>query len=292
MTCMHTYTILTAGDSVWPPCSQIRSQRKQVRRWTHQSHAAWSLQSVTEAYVQDRSAGVSKHISTGISHGLHDILQPGINIVQVTRQAAVDAGDLSATLQELPNLKSLATCNAQPSSVQSAAEALLSYFPSNPHTKILLADIQQVIQHFLDVSGFEAIDASLSVITTTSCPRFHADHVQLRCLCTYVGPGTYFVPNKAVKRRQWMRALGIQNTNGFGVKSQSSIQQASAWDIVILKGNSFPGNQGAGAVHKSPAASQEHPRLVLTLDEARQPCHCGHNHSVLASAACTRQTPH
>ena len=93
-------------------------------------------------------------------------------------------------------------------------------------------------------AGFEAIDACLSVITSTSCPRFHADHVQLRCLCTYVGEGTYFVPNKAVNRHNWMRALGICDTNGFGVKSATSVQQATEWDVVLLKGEAFPGNQG------------------------------------------------
>lgn len=93
-------------------------------------------------------------------------------------------------------------------------------------------------------AGFEAIDATLSVITSTSCPRFHADHVQLRCLCTYVGEGTYFVPNKAVNRHNWMRALGIRDTNGFGVKSATSVQQATEWDVVLLKGEAFPGNQG------------------------------------------------
>ena len=41
-----------------------------------------------------------------------------------------------------------------------------------------------------------------------------------------------------------MRVLGIQDTNGFGVKAQHLVQQAKAWDIVILKGNAFPGNAG------------------------------------------------
>lgn len=41
-----------------------------------------------------------------------------------------------------------------------------------------------------------------------------------------------------------MRALGIHNTNGFGVKSERDIHQAGEWDIVVLKGNAFPGNEG------------------------------------------------
>lgn len=93
-------------------------------------------------------------------------------------------------------------------------------------------------------AGFEAIDASISVVTATSCPRFHADHVELRCLCTYFGEGTFYVPNAAVDRRKWLRALEIQDTNGFGVKSERFIQQAREWDVVVLKGNAFPGNEG------------------------------------------------
>lgn len=93
-------------------------------------------------------------------------------------------------------------------------------------------------------AGFETVHASLSIITCTPCPRFHADHVELRCLCTYVGEGTYFVPNKAVNRHNWMRALGIHDTNGFAVKTATSIQQASEWDVLVLKGEAFPGNQG------------------------------------------------
>ncbi|KAL3139461.1 hypothetical protein ABBQ38_003791 [Trebouxia sp. C0009 RCD-2024] len=65
-----------------------------------------------------------------------------------------------------------------------------------------------------------------------------------------------------------MRALGIHDTNGFGVKSERDTHQAGEWDIVVLKGNAFPGNEGYGAVHKSPAASEESPRLLLTLDKA------------------------
>ena len=41
-----------------------------------------------------------------------------------------------------------------------------------------------------------------------------------------------------------MRALGIRDTNGFGVKSERHIQQATEWDVVVLKGNAFAGNEG------------------------------------------------
>ena len=36
----------------------------------------------------------------------------------------------------------------------------------------------------------------LEVIADTPCPRWHADHVGLRCLCTYIGEGTWWIENR------------------------------------------------------------------------------------------------
>jgi hypothetical protein len=41
------------------------------------------------------------------------------------------------------------------------------------------------------------------------------------------------------------------------------------------QGNAFPGLYGMGAVHKSPeGASEESPRLLLTVDDVTEPCAC------------------
>lgn len=40
------------------------------------------------------------------------------------------------------------------------------------------------------------VHAKLEVLAGTPCPRWHADHVTARLLCTYTGPGTWFVPNR------------------------------------------------------------------------------------------------
>ncbi|KAL3160585.1 hypothetical protein ABBQ32_010519 [Trebouxia sp. C0010 RCD-2024] len=180
--------------------------------------------------------------TNGIAVDLQDIKSPVVNIVHVKRQSQLQNSDLSELVQKVSSFRSNVRCTHASSA---EAEQLLNFLPKGPVSEVLSADIQNLLHQFLEVSGFEAIDASLSVITSTSCPRFHADHVELRCLCTYSGEGTYFVPNAAVDRRRWMRALGIHNTNGFGVKSERDIHQAGEWDIVVLKGNAFPGNEGA-----------------------------------------------
>lgn len=38
--------------------------------------------------------------------------------------------------------------------------------------------------------------AKLELITAQPCPRWHADTVGIRCLCTYEGAVTLYVPNK------------------------------------------------------------------------------------------------
>ncbi|KAL0051293.1 hypothetical protein WJX82_005092 [Trebouxia sp. C0006] len=206
---MHSYKTLLAGDILRLPLTRSLSIQKRFLKKS-QGHVTLrpSSQQI-EAYVADRTAGVSQHLQ-GISHSLQDILKPSINVVQVRRQPPAGIIGLADLLRDVPSFKAQSTCTSQPES--------------------------------------------------------------LRCLCTYVGEGTYFVPNKAVNRHNWMRALGIRDTNGFGVKSATSVQQATEWDVVLLKGEAFPGNQGAGAVHKSPDASAECPRLLLTVDEARQQC--------------------
>lgn len=268
---MHSYKSSVLLDSARPwrqhSLSQLQGSCHKLER-----HVTWRHRGqVTKAYVTDRSAGVSQQHRSGIAHRLQDILESSINIVQLKRQAPVGV-DLSPLVTGVPSFDAQATCTNHPDSVQEAVQQLLSYLPCGPTVTALSTDMQSVIQEFLNISGSETVHASLSIITCTPCPRFHADHVELRCLCTYVGEGTYFVPNKAVNRHKWMHALGIHDTNGFAVKTATSIQQASEWDVLVLKGEAFAGNQGAGAVHRSPAASEDRPRLVLTLNKARQQC--------------------
>lgn len=112
--------------------------------------------------------------------------------------------------------------------------------------------------------------AKLEVISQQSCPRWHADTVGIRCLCTYEGPGTMFAPNRRV-RRHWAPDGGVAVLS----VDESEAEQVDPWDLLYLKGNAFPGLFGMGAVHKSPeGASTEMPRLLLTVDDVLKNCSC------------------
>lgn len=45
-------------------------------------------------------------------------------------------------------------------------------------------------------AGYERVRARLEVLGGTPCPRYHADHVAVRMLVTYAGPGTWYVENR------------------------------------------------------------------------------------------------
>ena len=67
--------------------------------------------------------------------------------------------------------------------------------------------------------------------------------LQVRALCTYHGQGTQYVANKHADRR-WVQRMLFSDTQGYGLKDPSALQQASPGDVLILKGHAYPGNAG------------------------------------------------
>ena len=102
---MQSYTAFTACNSA---CSrQISSPQRSNphRQLSHTASKARLGRRVTRAYLIESYAGVSQD-RLGISHSLHDILRPSINLVQVKRQAPTNAEGLSALVQECPSFES------------------------------------------------------------------------------------------------------------------------------------------------------------------------------------------
>jgi len=145
-------------------------------------------------------------------------------------------------------------------------------------TTWLERDIALLARHFLGVTrslphgvqGRPSIRCRvrLEVLTRNACSRFHHDLNTLRMLCTYSGPGTFWVAREHVNVDA-LYALGgdIELANRRIVPDPGRVQQAAAWDILLLKGARFSEPDGIGAVHRSPpAATLGIPRLLLTID--------------------------
>jgi hypothetical protein len=115
-----------------------------------------------------------------------------------------------------------------------------------------LGDVALLAELMADLTGAARVGIRVASLDDAMCPRFHVDHVTLRMVCTYRGPGTQF----------WRAPPGLPRL--LEPPSPMDVLQARAPDVVVMKGTAFPGNRNHGAVHRSPPPDGR--RLVVTLD--------------------------
>jgi hypothetical protein len=134
-----------------------------------------------------------------------------------------------------------------------AAPDYPALLPALPGRDALAADLSTLTTLFADLLGCERIGFRLEVSSAAMCPKFHADRVGLRMLCTYRGPGTEWIDPEYQERPAAME--------------RGSVSRATAFDVVLLKGHAWPGNDGRGAVHRSPDVAPERaPRVLAAFD--------------------------
>ncbi|KAK9845309.1 hypothetical protein WJX81_003087 [Elliptochloris bilobata] len=139
-----------------------------------------------------------------------------------------------------------------------------------------MADISTVASLFCSVLGLQRARLTLQALTSAVCNRWHSDKVTARAcrskliavrgLVTFCGAGTEFLDDRDADRRELQRFLR-RDTGGFGVRRNGAVHRAAAGDLLLLKGHSYAGNAGRGAVHRSPEASPCAPRLLIVLDD-------------------------
>ncbi len=124
----------------------------------------------------------------------------------------------------------------------------------------LALDIGFWTQVMSELTGCERVGVRLQRIDVAMCPRWHVDKVLVRMVSAFAGRGTEFVANRASAGR------GAREPEAFDATRDAVIERAETGDLLFLKGEAWPGNGGRGALHRSPTATREQPRLVLTLD--------------------------
>jgi len=132
--------------------------------------------------------------------------------------------------------------------------ALSAHFPSLlPRCE---SDAQRIGSVFESALGCSTVEVKAEVLRGSPCTRFHADHVALRALCTYLGPrGTEYVPSEAC---YFSGGALVDVVEG-------EAQGATLGEWVLLKGRLWGGCEH-GAVHRSPLVDLSALRLVLTID--------------------------
>ncbi|MEO1712076.1 MAG: DUF1826 domain-containing protein, partial [Bacteroidota bacterium] len=134
--------------------------------------------------------------------------------------------------------------------------ALHEYIQSSvPPASALYEDISTLLNLFEDLTEASSFRLLLTTVTSDMCRKFHTDVNDLRMLCTYIGPGTLWLPDEAILQAKG-RDLQIDNRK---------IQQVATGDVVVLKGALYP--EATPILHRSPAIEEAgETRIVLRID--------------------------
>ncbi|MCV6606196.1 MAG: DUF1826 domain-containing protein [Porticoccaceae bacterium] len=192
------------------------------------------------------------------------IYQPETNIVVWRRQLPGRIHSYANRLLEQHPFRCQMTI-----SHEDVACHLSRLFLEHPGSNELAEDIALLADMFSCLFETERVGLRLATLDSAMCPRFHVDHVPCRLVTTYSGSGTEWLNNEHVDRSRLGRGSVDSNGNRLEPFShEQCICRAGVGDVVLLKGEKWEGNEGNGLVHRSPAASPDSRRLVLTLDFA------------------------
>lgn len=150
----------------------------------------------------------------------------------------------------------------------SASDDINSFLAPFEDSAALALHITELVDMFCCLFDLSQVGLRLTKLEHAMCPRFHVDRVPCRLVSTLYGAqGTQWLPNHLVNRQK----LGLGNEGKPDDQSglyadENNIQNVAPFDVALLKGEAWDGNEGRGLVHRSPAITADTPRLVLTLD--------------------------
>lgn len=132
--------------------------------------------------------------------------------------------------------------------------------------QIVLAEIAATVHDFMDLTGQMTLQMIFGQITNDHCRLFHDDKNHLRLVCTFAGKGTEWLLDEDVNR------AGLGTGTNAGYIEGRPIQRLRPYDIAIMKGDLYTGNEGNGLVHRSPPLLEgDTPRIFLALDATVRP---------------------
>jgi hypothetical protein len=163
-----------------------------------------------------------------------------------------------AAAQEPPRFEGLVTDAAW-------VDAALRGFVASPARTFLAQDLESLVERFRLLTGTGSVKISFGAVTGDQCRKFHADYQRLRLITTYLGPGTEWLPEHAVRRDALFEPPACPATaNQLIVRDPSQVRCAHAGDVLLLRGHDGVTGAALGAVHRSPPiAALRKVRVVL-----------------------------
>lgn len=140
---------------------------------------------------------------------------------------------------------------------------LLLPLPEGPGLEHFREEVTGLVELYAALFGAERVGLRLNTLQAPMCPRFHVDKVGVRLLCTYVGAGTDYVDEAEVRRARLGAPLEEGEEDG-SVRADAGLWRMPTFSVGLLKGEAWPGNEGRGAVHRSPPGNER--RMLLSID--------------------------
>ncbi|MCE5981918.1 MULTISPECIES: DUF1826 domain-containing protein [Pseudomonas] len=188
---------------------------------------------------------------------LTEALQDGVNLAVWQRRLPVQIEDFARLLLSLnqPLGESRVIELDEQQQLPDLSGLLGGYADLEGHVAFL-TDVAWLVAAYACLLDARRVGLRLQALSNAMCPRFHVDHVPLRLLSTYAGPGSEWLEEGAVDRSQLAREQPDAN----------AVRQLAVGEVALLKGEKWLGNQGAGLVHRSPMLVNGERRLILSLD--------------------------
>lgn len=144
-------------------------------------------------------------------------------------------------------------------------ESALEGFPHGDGRAFLVSDITQLLGRFRQLASSANVKVSFGTVRGDQCRKFHADYHRLRLITTYLGPGTEWLPEAALRREALVDPPACSTTaNQLIVKDPALVQRAHSGDVLVLRGHDGVNAGGLAAVHRSPPIEQSgKTRVVL-----------------------------
>jgi hypothetical protein len=139
--------------------------------------------------------------------------------------------------------------------------------PNLAGRQAFLADLDYLTSLYFDLIGCPQLSLSLKVLNTTMCPKFHVDRTGIRLLCTYQGQGTEWLDDQHADRSQLGPVtFNIDDSLSGLILDNQGIHQIPTFAIALFKGSLWQGNHMRGAIHRSPSATNNQKRIIITIN--------------------------
>lgn len=192
------------------------------------------------------------------------IHKPEHNLAHWPRpQASSITNFLEALIQEDPLPASLRKSVLATEVAARLAEHLEPYAQGHEEgVESLCHDAAELANSFATLASSSRLRMTFALINNDMCRLFHTDAIELRLLCTYLGPGTLWVPD------QYVNWEGMdKSSNEDRVRDMSKVQQFAPFEVGILKGAMYESNDGPAVLHRSPLLSEQGGiRVLLRFD--------------------------